>query len=179
MACKIGSSFPFQDPQLIYSNAGLTEISGVDPTDWSFGFAARNGEIDQDVLIGDFSVTYEYQPPTGGLTGGPRNTFDDTWDDNVHRALIIELPVEDDPCLGDIDGDGIVSGADLTLLLGQWGTCSEDCSGDLDGDGSIGGSDLTILLGEWDAAGGIADINCDGLVDGLDLTIVLGNWTGA
>jgi hypothetical protein len=151
LGLTVSIAFPFNDPQVIYSNAGFNEISGVDPTDWSFGFAARNGSIDQDVLIGDFSVVYEYQPPTGGLTGGPRNTFDDTTDDNVHRTLIIEFPVEDHPCIGDFDGDGVVGGADLSLMLGGWGLCPDaaDCIADLTGDGLVNGADLSLLLGAW------------------------------
>ena len=151
LGLTVSIAFPFNDPQVIYSNAGFNEISGVDPTDWSFGFAARNGSIDQDVLIGDFSVTYEYQPPTGGLTGGPRNTFDDTFDDNIHRALIIEFPVEEDPCPGDLDQDGSIGGADLTLLLGAWGPCDDptDCIADLTGDGEVNGADLSVILGGW------------------------------
>lgn len=47
----------------------------------------------------------------------------------------------------DLDGDGQVCGADLTILLGNWGTC---CTGDLDGDGTVSGADLTILLAAWD-----------------------------
>lgn len=50
--------------------------------------------------------------------------------------------------LGDLDGDGVVDGADLGLLLGAWG--SEDSSADLDGDGLVGGADLGILLGNWE-----------------------------
>lgn len=29
------------------------------------------------------------------------------------------------PCIGDLDGDGVVSGADLGLLLGNWGACPQ------------------------------------------------------
>ncbi|MDG2031700.1 MAG: hypothetical protein P8J45_11915 [Phycisphaerales bacterium] len=50
------------------------------------------------------------------------------------------------PC--DLDGDGAVGGADLTILLGQWGSC---CTGDLDGNGLVDGADLTILLSCWTA----------------------------
>ena len=146
----VSVAFPFNDPQVLYSDAGRDEIATGDFTDWSFGFAARNGSIDQDVLIGDFTVQYEYQPPTGGLAGGPRNTLDDTTDDNVHRALIIEFPADESPCPADIDGDGTVGGADLSLLLGNWGPCSGNgCAGDLDGNGIVSGADLTLLLGSW------------------------------
>ena len=49
---------------------------------------------------------------------------------------------------GDLDGNGVIDGADLTRLLAAWG--SDDPVADLDGDGSVGGPDLTILLGGWD-----------------------------
>ena len=142
-------AFPFNNPQVIYSNAGITELEGIDPNNWSFGFAARNGGIDQDVLIGDVSVVYEYIPETGGLTGGPRNTFDDTFEENQRKTIIIEYtPVVID-CLGDLNGDDVVNGADLTLVLGAWG--SDDATADLNDDGTVNGADLTLLLGAWGA----------------------------
>jgi len=52
--------------------------------------------------------------------------------------------------VGDLDGDGDVDGADLGLLLGQWGG---DGSADLDGSGIVDGADLGILLGAWRASG--------------------------
>ena len=48
----------------------------------------------------------------------------------------------------DLDRDGHVGGADLSLLLGLWGSTGP--LGDLTGDGGIGGDDLTILLGSWE-----------------------------
>ncbi len=44
---------------------------------------------------------------------------------------------------GDLDGDGIVGGGDLGLLLAGWGGTGP---ADLDGDGTVGGSDLGLLL---------------------------------
>ncbi|MEY5031942.1 MAG: Dockerin type domain, partial [Planctomycetota bacterium] len=46
---------------------------------------------------------------------------------------------------------------------------------DLDGDGSVGGADLAILLNQWGGAGS-ADLNGDGLVNGSDLAILLNAW---
>jgi hypothetical protein len=55
-------------------------------------------------------------------------------------------------CLGDLDQDGTVTGADLGLLLGAWGPCGAvPCLGDLDLDGSVTGADLGLLLGAWGA----------------------------
>ncbi len=50
-------------------------------------------------------------------------------------------------CTGDLNLDGEVNGADLTILLGSWGT--NDPVADLSGDGLVGGADLTIMLGSW------------------------------
>ncbi len=49
---------------------------------------------------------------------------------------------------GDLNGDGIVNGADLGILLSSWGPCA-GCAADLDGDGDVDGADLGILLAAW------------------------------
>lgn len=51
----------------------------------------------------------------------------------------------------DLDGDGAVGPADLTILLGNWGATGKPGTvvGDLDGNGSVEPADLAILLGEW------------------------------
>lgn len=58
----------------------------------------------------------------------------------------------------DLDGDGVVNGADLGTLLGAWGRCppaaKAPCAADLDGDGIVDGADLAALLGAWGPAVG-------------------------
>ena len=50
--------------------------------------------------------------------------------------------------------------------------------GDLDGDGVVNGADLGIMLADWEGgASSPADLNDDGRVDGLDLGVLLANWT--
>lgn len=49
---------------------------------------------------------------------------------------------------GDLDDDGRTDGADLALLLADWGTC-HGCLTDFDRDGVVGGSDLAVILGWW------------------------------
>ncbi|MCA9284634.1 MAG: CSLREA domain-containing protein [Phycisphaerales bacterium] len=47
---------------------------------------------------------------------------------------------------GDLDGNGVVDGADVGAMLGQWGGAG---SGDLDGNGIVDGADLGLLLANW------------------------------
>lgn len=49
-------------------------------------------------------------------------------------------------CLGDLNNDGKVDGADLGLLLAGWG---QSGSTDLNNNGTTDGSDLGLLLGAW------------------------------
>lgn len=49
--------------------------------------------------------------------------------------------------------------------------------GDLNGDGVIDGADLGLLLAAWDESGVAADLNKDGIVDGADLGLLLANWS--
>lgn len=50
-------------------------------------------------------------------------------------------------CPADLNCDGVVNGADLGILLGDWG--QKGVPGDITGDGPVNGADLGILLGAW------------------------------
>lgn len=69
--------------------------------------------------------------------------------DEARASAAIEL-VETPASSPDLDGDGLVSGADLALLLGNFGGSG---LGDLDGSGEVDGADLAILLGAWKNSG--------------------------
>ncbi len=55
----------------------------------------------------------------------------------------------------DLNLDGTIGAADLSILLSVWGPCADPdpvtgfCACDFDGDGSIGASDLSRLLALW------------------------------
>ena len=71
---------------------------------------------------------------------------------NVTSTLRIDGPPQTGSCLGDLNLDGVVNGADLGLLLGAWGACpggTLGCLGDLNVDGVVNGADLGLLLGAW------------------------------
>lgn len=53
-------------------------------------------------------------------------------------------------CPADLNDDGQVDAADLSIQLSQWGRCaSPTCAGDLDASGRVDGADLTVLLSAW------------------------------
>ncbi len=51
-------------------------------------------------------------------------------------------------------------------------------SGDLNGDCKVNAADLSILLGAWGSSASPADLTGDGIVDAADLSLLLGQWTG-
>ncbi len=65
---------------------------------------------------------------------------------------------------GDLNGDGIVDGADMGLLLSSWGPCP-GCPADLNGDGIVDGADMGLLLANWTSGGA----GREGFADGRDL----------
>ncbi len=54
------------------------------------------------------------------------------------------------PCPADLDESGAVDGADLGVLLSNWGNSGV---GDINGDGIVDGADLGALLNAWGACG--------------------------
>ncbi len=55
-------------------------------------------------------------------------------------------------CLADIFVDGQVNGADLGIVLSQWGS-GAGAAGDINRDGSVDGADLAAVLGTWGPCG--------------------------
>ena len=75
---------------------------------------------------------------------------------DLDAGSIVEAGVDDLRVFGydceaprpaDINGDGVVDGTDLTLILSQWGSAGP--GGDLNGDGTVNGADLTVLFSDW------------------------------
>lgn len=106
--------------------------------------------------------------PAGNGAVGSIHTYDwtipDAVSDQVRVRVIMDnagadyqdisasdLSIIPAPIMGDINGDGVVSTADLLLLLAAWGACDDCkvCPEDLDDTCSIGTSDLLILLANW------------------------------
>jgi len=62
------------------------------------------------------------------------------------RVIVQQAP---SPCPADLDGDGLVGGSDVAVLLGSWGLSGPDLIGDIDANGFINGGDLAVLLNSW------------------------------
>ena len=54
--------------------------------------------------------------------------------------------------------------------------CTNPCPADFDGNGVVDGSDLAMLLGDWGLEGSAYDVTGDGFLDGQDLAVLLGTW---
>lgn len=80
----------------------------------------------------------------GNLTDQINGTFNDLGNNSIGFDC-------DDPSSPDLNGDGIVDGADLTIVLANWGSCQagEHCQADVTGDFLVDGFDLTVVLGNW------------------------------
>lgn len=67
------------------------------------------------------------------------------------RSRTVQVAITDDPCRADLDGDGTVALADLSLLLSEFGGTTTGPT-DIDGDGVVGLGDLSILLSLYGAS---------------------------
>ena len=63
-------------------------------------------------------------------------------------AITAPVAVAQTVCDADIQRDGYIDGADLTVILGSWGPCAA-CAGDISGDHLVDGIDLAIVLARW------------------------------
>ncbi|MGA1394008.1 MAG: hypothetical protein ACO38W_12715, partial [Phycisphaerales bacterium] len=123
------------------------EISADNGASWQLALAVSQSQsawVEQQI---DLAAVL---PPSETIQ--VRFVVNDTPNNSVTEAGIDAIRIERTVCeqggpIGDLDGDGIIGGSDLAILLGAWN--SKGGPADLDGDGIIGGSDLAILLSAW------------------------------
>ena len=69
--------------------------------------------------------------------------------DSIMKQTVSWLVVIDElPCAGDLNEDGVVGIADLLTVIEAWGDC-DNCSADLNSDGVVNVSDLLTLVDAW------------------------------
>jgi hypothetical protein len=100
--------------------------------------AGGGGRASGGIFVMDATIA---QAATGDMNGG---VFDVT-----SGLLAPDGPV----CVrSDLNCDGTIDGADLGLLLLNWGDCEPSaarCIGDINLDGAVNGADLGLLLLNW------------------------------
>ena len=109
--------------------------------------AAVDAKFDKVIALDAFSadqVEYLIQHPE--LTADEVAAISAIVEQSLEGAVAIydEILQLLSPCPGDLVADGTVDGADLAVLLGNWGLAG---IGDLDQSGAVDGADLAILLG--------------------------------
>lgn len=115
----------------------------------NYFFTRIDGSVNSE--IGD--TTGPYLTPAGFVFAWGY-AMEDALDEIISCGFAATFQSSIDPCPGcdaDLDGNCIVNGADMGLLLANWGTCGDpsNCPGDLDFNGVINGSDLGLILAAW------------------------------
>lgn len=127
-----GTGAPNAGKAFVYSGktAAVLETFTHDVAGAGFGFDANGmGDVNGDGRF-DYLITAALDNANGS-TG---------------VAYLVAGTVSPRSVPGDLDGDGHVDGADLGILLSQWGAAG---SADLDGSGTVDGADLGALLAAW------------------------------
>ncbi len=148
---------------------GSTSVA-IDVPIHNFGFNALQALLDVDLvsglgdgfaLVGGLETDIGALPATLQLTfnasGKPAGVYERTLtvgvsDEDIpgslsaQLSLTVAVTIEAAGNPADLNGDGAVSGADLAVLLGQWGGPG---SADFDDNGVVDGADLAVLLGAW------------------------------
>jgi len=139
-----------------YPNNGLPQnigcaISSICDGVWD-DFSADAGTIEV-ANVGGFVIEWSADCNNDGivdygqiLRGQLADTNTDGVPDICQCATNPSLPV---CCPGDLDHDAMVGGADIGLLLSNWGPCGSACLYDLNNDDKVNGGDLGLLLAGW------------------------------
>lgn len=119
-------------------DTGVLAISEAMLEDIAAGGSSSLTVVIDDTAAGTYSASYTFR------------TFDDQDLAGAAEGSMITLDLSvqilSGSCPSDLTGDGMTDGADLAILLSQWGGSG---SADLDGSGMVGGADLAQMLAAW------------------------------
>ena len=89
-------------------------------------------------------VTARTNPADGALSVLPSSSRNES---SLARGVWLYKPAAAPSCPADLNNDGSVGAADLSALLGAWGTGGG--AADISGNGIVGAEDLSIMLAAW------------------------------
>ncbi|MEE2973209.1 MAG: hypothetical protein VX672_08785, partial [Planctomycetota bacterium] len=75
-----------------------------------------------------------------------------------------------------ISNEGVDSTPEIDAIADVARASPDSADPDLDGDGVVGGGDMGLMLAAWGTPGPLGDLNRDGTVDGVDLGLLLVAW---
>ncbi len=152
-----------------YGAAGPT-VSTIVPLFVSGGLKSfQFGDRGELYLMGD-SITRVMKKQNDEWVADPTSPFDGG--PGGSRFVMAKSMTNEDPAVHDTLAWRTVP-ADQVVSLG---VAQPDCDADQNGDDIVDGADLGLLLGKWGSTRGAADLNQDGIVDGADLGLLLGAW---
>ena len=128
-------------PSAVQDNIRCAKVNGVGAVAWTSDVATGLGSRYRlaAIVASEDGAMLTWQ---GGLSTGAS----DIWAARIGADGVLGAPPS--VVVGDLNNDGVVDAADLTILLNQWGTAG---TADLNNDGVVDAADLAILLGNWSA----------------------------
>jgi hypothetical protein len=160
---RSGRSFSVPVPAgVTVTGAGFKDINyhsgdAYDPTDWTISTTGgavtwsggtfttnANGNALRFATLYNFWFDADRPPTAANATIGLFRPGGATDPNSV--AVALQGPSAAPAIVGDLDGNGVVNGADLGFLLAGWGNPGAT---DLDGNGTTDGADLGTLLANW------------------------------
>lgn len=132
----------------IYSTVGTTQADFKSGTSMAAPCAAGTLSLMRAIAPG-LTAAQREQLLVQSCTDVSNAGFDDrTGWGRINAGAAVRL-ARNAAGVGDLDGDGVVTGSDIGILLGLWGTSGYDCIADYNDDGFVSGFDLGFLLGAW------------------------------
>ncbi len=153
------------------TTAQMKTIDTFISSGWDFVNEANNGQMEIWYMPeGDYPKLY-WQADAGDMN---YDGFVDRFDLDVIISQWLGQALGNQRLTADIDGNGRVDNADLSILA----NALRQPWADINGDGVINDLDLHLLCDSWLAGGDNldADINKDSLVDILDYSILAAQW---
>jgi len=133
-AIAVGSGFGGETAALIFDpENGIRRLADVLTNDYGLDLQGFTLEDATDLSVGGNTLR---------ICGNGVNA------QGQQEGWYAEVPLGAAPCVGDLDGDGVIGLGDLAILLANFGTPGGATPemGDLDGDGDVDLTDLAVVL---------------------------------